>query len=59
MIASDTWLEVLQWHFAFVLGDLSLISRRFAVLIANNPGTLPRRIFTDVGLRERPKNASR
>ncbi|KAH7721488.1 hypothetical protein AAVH_10949 [Aphelenchoides avenae] len=51
MIPSDTWLEVLQWHFAFVLGDLSLISRRFAALIKNNAGRLPRRVFTDVRLR--------
>ncbi|KAH7708555.1 hypothetical protein AAVH_24197 [Aphelenchoides avenae] len=51
MIPSDTWLDVLQWHFAFALGDLSLISRRFAALISNNAGTLPRRVFTDVRLR--------
>ncbi|KAH7721480.1 hypothetical protein AAVH_10941, partial [Aphelenchoides avenae] len=50
MIPNDTWLEVLQWHFAFVLGDLSLISRRFAALIENNAGLLPRRVFTDVRL---------
>lgn len=53
MIPSDTWLEVLQLHFAFALGDLSLISRRFAALIANNTGILPRRVFSDVGLRPR------
>ncbi|KAH7666407.1 hypothetical protein AAVH_43233, partial [Aphelenchoides avenae] len=51
MIPSDTWLEVLRWQFAFVLADLSLISRRFAGLIANHTGILPRRVFIDVGIR--------